>query len=211
MAACRKAALSSKPTLASAAMSVPFASSASGLTSTIVQSHSQNSLKSARICSAAAFLSPVHLRPSTMASASLSDIPFAMSTGTLMMASGLEWARSSIEVPPTAHAITSARGSGRLSRIEKYISRRRSIFLATITTLTGLPAGPDCLVTSVPPSILRAYASTSDVLMMCTPPLNPLVNVPSPRPPARICDLITTSASPIFCAAATASSGVLAG
>lgn len=41
----------------------------------------------------------------------------------MTMASGLEWARSSIDVPPTAQAMTRARGSGLLSKIEKYISR----------------------------------------------------------------------------------------
>ena len=75
----------------------------------------------------------------------------------------------------------------------------------------AVTSGPDCLVTSVPPSILPAYSATSEVLMTCTPPLSPLVNVPRPRPPARICDLMTTCSSPIVAAAATASSTVVAG
>mmetsp|Transcript_4483 Transcript_4483/g.14906 ORF Transcript_4483/g.14906 Transcript_4483/m.14906 type:complete len:212 (-) Transcript_4483:226-861(-) len=211
MASWRKDALSSKPTLASAAMSRPWASSARGFTSTRVQSHSWKSRKRPFTCSAAAALSPVHPRPSTILAASASVIPTAMSTGTLMMASGRSSASSSMDMPPSAHAITMGRGSGRLRRMERYISRLRSIFLATSSVWTGLPAGPVCLVTRVPPSILEATAGTSSALTMCTPPLKPLVKVPMPRPPARICDLTTTSGSPMRLAAATASSTLLAG
>mmetsp|Transcript_2722 Transcript_2722/g.7122 ORF Transcript_2722/g.7122 Transcript_2722/m.7122 type:complete len:212 (-) Transcript_2722:159-794(-) len=211
MAAWRNSALSSKPTFASAAISLPDASSASGFTSTIVQSDSTKSLKSALTCSTASATSFLTPSPSTICAACASVMPTSRSMGTFTIASGFDSARSSIDVPPSAHAITIGRGSGRLSRIEKYISRTRFIFLAIMIVLTGLPAGPDCLVTSVPPSILPAYSATSDVLITCTPPLKPLVKVPSPRPPARICDLITTSSSPILAAAATASSTVLAG
>ena len=38
--------------------------------------------------------------------------------------------------------------------------RTRFIFLARRIVFTGFPSGPDCLVTSVPPSILPAYSAT---------------------------------------------------
>ena len=184
---------------------MPSASSASGFTSTIVQSASTKSLYSALICSAAAFLSPLTLRPSTTVAACASVIPSAIEIGTLMIFSGELAARSSIDVPPSEHAMIRGPSVARSSMIAKYISFTSFIFFARSSVSTGLPSGPDCFVTSVCPSILPAYSSTCDVLITCTPPWKPFLNVPSPRPPARICDLITTSSSPIFAAAATAS------
>mmetsp|Transcript_19156 Transcript_19156/g.62580 ORF Transcript_19156/g.62580 Transcript_19156/m.62580 type:complete len:264 (+) Transcript_19156:625-1416(+) len=211
MAGWRKAALSSKPTLASAAIRLPSASSANGLTSTIVQSKSVKSLYSALICSAAAALSPLTPKPETTSKACASVMPRVMSTGTLMIFSGLDWARSSMEVPPSAQATSKGPMVARSRVMEKYISFTRCIFLAMRRVSTGLPSGPDCLVTSLPPSIFPAYSAIWLVLITCTPPLNPFVKVPSPRPPARIWDLMTTSSSPILAAAATASSTLLAG
>ena len=48
----------------------------------------------------------------------------------------------------------------RSSMIAKYFSETKFIFLARSRVSTGLPPGPDCLVTRVPPSIFPAYSAT---------------------------------------------------
>mmetsp|Transcript_34497 Transcript_34497/g.116966 ORF Transcript_34497/g.116966 Transcript_34497/m.116966 type:complete len:207 (+) Transcript_34497:568-1188(+) len=201
----RKAALSSKPIFASAAMSVPWSSSARGFTSTMVQSQLLKTSYKDAICFFAASLSPETPRPATIASALASVRPATTSMGTLMIFSGDDSARSSMDVPPSAHATTTGPPNARSRRMAKYISLTRFIFSATMTTLTGLPSAPDCLVTSVAPIIFSAYSAVFALSMTCTPPWKPFVNVPRPRPPARICDLMTTSSPPSSLAAATAS------
>ena len=106
--------------------------------------------------------------------------------------SGNSSARSSIDVPPSEQATRTGPAAFLSSRIARYISLASSSFLAINRVLTGLPAGPDCLVTKVPPSILLATSGASLASQTWTPPWNPLVNFPRPRPPARIWDLTTT-------------------
>src|SRR5271165_4058728 len=73
------------------------------------------------------------------------------------------------------------------------------------------PAGPVWRVTSVLPSILAATSfAPAFVLQNLTPPLNPSVNAPLPRPPAWICDFTMVGPSGSPASALMNSSGVLA-
>lgn len=99
---------------------------------------------------------------------------------------------SSFQLSPSLHATTTGPAALRSSRMARYISRARSILRATRSVLTGLPAGPVCFVTRVPPSMRAASAGASAAGTMCTPPARPLVNLPRPRPPARTWALTTT-------------------
>mmetsp|Transcript_1340 Transcript_1340/g.2907 ORF Transcript_1340/g.2907 Transcript_1340/m.2907 type:complete len:236 (-) Transcript_1340:169-876(-) len=190
---CRYEALSSKPSFASAAISLPSGLSARGFTSTMVQSDFTNRLYNPLICWAASALLPVTLRPSTICMACESVMPWRMSMGILMILSGNFSARSSMLVPPSEQPIMIGPAVLRSSRMAKYISRASFIFFAMYSVFTGFPAGPVCLVTKVPPNICFASSNALSTFAMCTPPCSPLVNLPRPRPPARIWLLITTS------------------
>ena len=85
-------------------------------------------------------------------------MPATMSIGTFFIFSGYFSARSSIEVPPSAQAMTTGPPKALSSKMAKYISFTKSIFSAIRTVLTGLPSGPDCLVTNVWPIIFSAYS-----------------------------------------------------
>ena len=61
-----------------------------------------------------------------------------------------------VEVPPSEQAMMGGPMVVRSSRMAKYFSATRFIFFASSSVSTGFPAGPDCLVTSVWPSILSA-------------------------------------------------------
>ena len=206
----RNSAESSKPSLASAA-SNPSSVSASGLTSSMVASVATNSLYKRLICSAAAFLSVVTSNPSTAFIASSSRIPARMSTGIRMIFSGDVAARSSIDVPPSAHAIIIGPAVFRSKTIEKYVSRFRFIFSAINNVFTGRPVGPVCFVTRVPPSIFPATSTALSFGTRCTPPWNPLLKVPRPLPPARICDFTTTSSPASWLVAAATWSRLVTG
>ena len=85
-------------------------------------------------------------------------MPATMSIGTFFIFSGYFSARSSIEVPPSAQAMTTGPPKALSSKMAKYISFTKSIFSAINTVLTGLPSGPLCLVTNVWPIIFSAYS-----------------------------------------------------
>ena len=76
---------------------------------------------------------------------------------------------------------------------------------------TFRPAGPVCAVTRVLPSILSARSFASALVgENFTPPLNPSVKVPLPRPPAWIWDFTIVGPSGKRVSAVMNSSGVVA-
>ena len=140
--------------------------SASGFTSSIVQSLCTNTSYSARNCFAASFASPDTFSPRANSRACASVSPAFRSIFILMIFSGWLSARSSMDVPPSEHAMTMGPALARSSRIAKYISFTSFIFSATRSAFTGLPASPVCFVTRTWPSIfsLRAFASPAETM-----------------------------------------------
>mmetsp|Transcript_798 Transcript_798/g.1874 ORF Transcript_798/g.1874 Transcript_798/m.1874 type:complete len:244 (+) Transcript_798:909-1640(+) len=176
----------------------------------MVQSLLTNTSYSACSCLAASSLLPDTWSPSASSMACAVVRPASRLIFILMIFSGCDSARSSMEVPPSLHAMIMGPALARSNRIAKYISFTSFSFCATSSVSTGLPAAPVCFVTRVCPNILRLSASASPTGTMCTPPRSPLVKLPKPRPPANTWLFTTTCplSPPSFLAAADTSSGV---
>ena len=135
-------------------------------------------------------------------------IPAVMSIGIVKMRSGVFSATSSMSIPPSGEPTMTGPLNARSIKTAKYVSLVMSnayafneqffccqsdskLTCATITLDTGTPSGAVCFVVSLAPTIdWTSLPASAGSLVRWTPPLNPLSNVPLPRPPAKIWALV---------------------
>ena len=132
-------------------------------------------------------------------------MPVSGSIISVMIFSGVEWATSSMSMPPSLDAISATFCVARSVTRDTYSSFLMSAPSSMYRRRTFWPSGPVWWVLSCMPRISPASFFTSSMLLATfTPP-------PLPRPPAWIWAFTTHTGPPSFWAASTASCTVNAG